>query len=167
MNLLPEKAKRAPESSLNLRSLVGRRYNQWSLKHSLNETKLLAEFKLTRNRDAWFVIRGYKYQVDLSILRWLSINVGQSLVLEFGEDIDIVNNALSSMIARELEQIKHIDTPITLRTPSSRTALANAVSQNRSEIARVQCIFSKREPYLRKTISFCDAKDFKERNKGA
>ena len=88
----------------------------------------MSDFKLTRNRDAWFVIRGYKYQIDLSILRWLALNDGQSLVLEFGEDIDIVNNALTSMIDRELEQIKHLDTPVTLRTPSSKTALANAVS---------------------------------------
>ena len=88
----------------------------------------MTDFKLTRNRDAWFVIRGYKYQIDLSILRWLALNDGQSLVLEFGEDIDIVNNALTSMIDRELEQIKHLDTPVTLRTPASKTALANAVS---------------------------------------
>ena len=32
------------------------------------------------------------------------------------------------MIDRELEQIKHLDAPITLRTPASKTALANAVS---------------------------------------
>ena len=88
----------------------------------------MSDFKLTRNRDAWFVIRGYKYQIDLSILRWLALNDGQTLVLEFGEDIDVVNNALTSMIDRELEQIKHLDKPVTLRTPASKTALANAVS---------------------------------------
>ena len=90
----------------------------------------MSTFRLVRNRDAWFVIRGYKYQVDLSILRWLSIDESQELLLEFGEDIDIVNNALAKgddTFDRELEQVKHLDTPITLRSPASRIAIANAI----------------------------------------
>ena len=90
----------------------------------------MTDFTLARNRDAWFVIRGYKYQIDLTILRWLSISESQTLALEFGEDIDIVNKALvgdTSAIDRELEQVKHLDRPITLRSPECISAIANAV----------------------------------------
>ncbi len=90
----------------------------------------MGDFILGRIRDAWFVIRGYKYQIDLTILRWLSIGDTQILVLECGEDIDIVNTVLakgSGEASRELEQVKHLDTPITLRSPACSAALANAV----------------------------------------
>jgi hypothetical protein len=90
----------------------------------------MSEFTTRRSRDAWFVIRGYKYQVDLTILRWLSIADDQVLILEFGEDIDIVHNAIlshSDEVDRELEQVKHLDRPITLRSPECRVALANAI----------------------------------------
>jgi hypothetical protein len=89
----------------------------------------VADFRTSRNRDAWFVIRGYKYQVDLSILRWLRSSKTQVLLLESGEDIDIVNNAFAAgadVSDRELEQVKHLDDPITLRSAPCRVALANA-----------------------------------------
>lgn len=87
----------------------------------------MTDFKLTRNRDAWFVVRGYKYQIDLSIQRWLSLCDGQELMLEFGEDIDVINKSLLSPVDRELEQVKHLDTPVTLNSPECKVALANAV----------------------------------------
>ena len=88
------------------------------------------EFLLTRNRDAWFVIRGYKYQVDCTILRWVRLKEHHELELECGEDIDIVNRAAlkgPSDLDRELQQIKHLDEPISLRSPACKTAIANAV----------------------------------------
>jgi hypothetical protein len=90
----------------------------------------MSNFTLTRDRDAWFVIRGYKYQVDQTIFRWLRLNEDQELILEAGEDIDVVSNALSKgpdEFDRTLEQIKHLDSPITLRSPSAKIAIANAV----------------------------------------
>lgn len=88
----------------------------------------MLEFQLAKNRDAWFVIRGYRYQVDVTILRWLDLTDAQNLVLEFGEDIDIVNTAINAETPnRELEQVKHLDTNITLRSSASKCALANAV----------------------------------------
>ena len=95
----------------------------------------MAAFRPPRNRDAWFVIRGYKYQVDLTIIRWLALGENQVLILESGEDIDIVGNALGKDSAdecRELEQVKHLDSLITLNSPACKTALANAVSHFRA-----------------------------------
>jgi tetratricopeptide (TPR) repeat protein len=88
-------------------------------------------FVKTRSRDAWFVIRGYTYQIDLTILRWLSLKENQALLLESGEDIDIVTTALNDStdeVDRQLEQVKHLDRPITLRSPECRIAIANAIS---------------------------------------
>jgi hypothetical protein len=49
-----------------------------------------------RDRDAYATIRGYVYQVDLSLLRWLDLEDGQQLELERGEDIDLVSRALGA-----------------------------------------------------------------------
>lgn len=87
-------------------------------------------FRLARNRDAWFVIRGYKYQIDLTILRWLGLDEQQSLHLESGEDIDLVNGAALNSnddVDRVLEQVKHLDSLVTLRSTTCICAIANAV----------------------------------------
>jgi hypothetical protein len=91
----------------------------------------MPQFLETRSRDAWFVIRGYKYQIDLTIVRWLALKDNQALLLEAGEDIDIVTTALKDStdeVARQLEQVKHLDRPITLRSPECRIAIANAIA---------------------------------------
>jgi hypothetical protein len=88
------------------------------------------EFTTERTRDAWAVIRGFVYQVDLTITRWLELEPGQILELERGEDIDLVQQSLTAPAeeqARLLEQVKHRATPITLRTPAAVGALACAV----------------------------------------
>ena len=90
----------------------------------------MPEFVLARNRDAYFVIRGFRYQIDLTIQRWLALREGQLLLLEFGEDIDIVSRALteaSEETVRELEQIKYRERNITLRTADVISCLANAM----------------------------------------
>ena len=47
------------------------------------------------NRDAWSTLRGFVYQVDLTILWWMELTENQVLELvKKGEDIDIVNNSL-------------------------------------------------------------------------
>ena len=66
-------------------------------------------------RDAWNTIRGYVYQVDLTIQRWLDLQPGQILELERGEDIDIVDLVSHSPTAtpeersRLSEQVTHRD----------------------------------------------------------
>lgn len=51
----------------------------------------MATFVLNRNRDASDVIRGYVYQVEWTILRWLSLNPSEQLEIEGGEDIDLIS----------------------------------------------------------------------------
>jgi hypothetical protein len=86
---------------------------------------------LPRDRDAYSTIRGYVYQVDLTLRRWLDLSESQHLELERGEDIDLVNRALNAPntaeASRLLEQIKHREQNLTLRGPAALEALANAV----------------------------------------
>ena len=49
-------------------------------------------FTEIENRDAWSTIRGFVYQVDLTILRWLHLKDNEILELEKGEDIDVITN---------------------------------------------------------------------------
>jgi energy-coupling factor transporter ATP-binding protein EcfA2 len=82
-----------------------------------------------RDQDAWATIRGFFYQADMTIERWLDLRDGQVLELERGEDIDTISCALGADDAealRLLEQVKHRETSVTLRSDSARIALANA-----------------------------------------
>lgn len=64
-------------------------------------------FKAITNRDAWSTIRGFVYQVDMTILRWLSLAENETLQLENGEDIDIISKSFDTdETSRTLEQIK-------------------------------------------------------------
>ncbi|ENA1806876.1 V-type ATP synthase subunit I domain-containing protein [Flavobacterium psychrophilum] len=72
-------------------------------------------FKEITNRDAWSTIRGFVYQVDLTILRWLSLKENQILELEKGEDIDVINRDFQNKeLSRELGQIKYRESNISL-----------------------------------------------------
>ena len=81
------------------------------------------------NRDASPTIRGFAYQVDVTIARWLTLQPEQSLELEYGEDIDLVSHVLTStgeIQKRWLEQVKRHETlALTLRTPEILTAIAH------------------------------------------
>ena len=90
----------------------------------------MAEFVAYRDRDAWFVIRGFRYQIDLTILRWIELREDQTLELEAGEDIDTVARSVEARLEdskRLLEQVKHLDRNITLRSPEAVAAVANAL----------------------------------------
>ena len=90
----------------------------------------MAEFVAYRDRDAWFVIRGFRYQIDLTILRWIELREGQTLELEAGEDIDTVARSVEARpedSKRLLEQVKHLDRNITLRSPEALAAVANVL----------------------------------------
>lgn len=78
-------------------------------------------------RDAWKTIRGFVYQVDLTVLRWLSLGDRQILQLEHGEDIDIVAAALSAgeEEQRILEQVKSLQKSVTLRSRATIEAVGN------------------------------------------
>jgi hypothetical protein len=64
-------------------------------------------FTTIDGRDAWGTIRGYVYQVDVTIHRWLDLSDTDILELERGEDIDIVHRDLKGdELSRELQQLK-------------------------------------------------------------
>jgi len=91
----------------------------------------LSIFTTERDRDAWAAIRGFVFQVILTIDRWLKINENERLELERGEDIDTISRALGALgdeeQARLLEQIKHRESSVTLRSTSVIEFLAAAV----------------------------------------
>jgi hypothetical protein len=87
-----------------------------------------ALFQTSRDRDATATIRGFVYQVDVTLLRWLNLNPGEHLELECGEDIDHVREVLSgdeSSPERIFEAIKNRGTRLTLRSEEALEALAD------------------------------------------
>lgn len=89
----------------------------------------MPSFSPPRLRDACGVFRGFVYQVDLTIDRWLSLPANAALELERGEDIDLVVKWFhgDDEASRLLEQVKHRDRSITLRSPEAVEAIANAI----------------------------------------
>lgn len=86
-------------------------------------------FSTPRERDARATIRGYVYQVELTIARWLDIQAEEQLELERGEDIDLVSSAVTAHgneQERILEQVKHLESvSVTLHSAQVLAALAN------------------------------------------
>jgi hypothetical protein len=93
----------------------------------------MADFNVSRDRDAYHVVRGYRYQIDLTILRWLKLKPQECLELERGEDIDLVNGAVTGSnegLHRTVEQVKHLSRNLTLRSDECLSAIANAVEHS-------------------------------------
>lgn len=94
-----------------------------------------AALTLGRDRDASPTIRGFVYQVDLTIDRWLDLGGEDILELERGEDIDRVSRGVTATGTtdwdRLMEQVKHRDAAVTLRSTSLRSALANFFEHGR------------------------------------
>ena len=85
------------------------------------------QLRFKAQRDAWATIRGYVYQVDLTIQRWLELQPGFELELERGEDVDTIHKAINKRgkpQARLLDQIKARDKNVTLRSSAVLGALA-------------------------------------------
>ena len=83
-------------------------------------------FEEIKGRDAWSTLRGFVYQVDLTILRWLNLGDNEVLELEKGEDVDIVSVDLhKNEISRELEQIKYREATFSLNTEDTLEILFN------------------------------------------
>src|SRR4051794_23444890 len=94
-------------------------------------------FTLARDRDAWPTIRGFVFQVDLTVIRWLQLGDGEALELERGEDIDRLTTLIGGSEADEgrlLEQVKHRKQSITLRSEAARSALANFFEHRRHNL---------------------------------
>lgn len=89
----------------------------------------MSTFNAQLNRSASDTIRGYVYQVDLTIKRWLELQPGESLELECGEDIDLVSYLLGQEQRRN-EQVKHQTGTVNLR--SAITSIANFIEQRQT-----------------------------------
>lgn len=98
-------------------------------------------FIYNSNRSANDVIRGFHYQIELTVLRWLELEGENVIYCEAGEDIDHIKiplseslgNQLSEEQIRILEQIKDRTDAISLRNKEAIIALARfreAVMQN-------------------------------------
>src|SRR5262245_9365084 len=82
------------------------------------------DITLVRDRDAQAAIRGFVYQVDLTLLRWLKLDEADLLLPERAEDIDIVAQWMNGGDEQLLEQVKNLSGNITLNTAAVRGALA-------------------------------------------
>ncbi|MEK6373546.1 MAG: ATP-binding protein [Acidobacteriota bacterium] len=92
------------------------------------------------DRDAAAVIRGFVYQVDVTIRRWLGLADTQILELERGEDIDIVARGIAAgeEEQRITEQVKSREANLTLRSPIAVQSVANfALHRERNPTLRL------------------------------
>jgi len=95
-----------------------------------------------RNNDAWAAIRGYNYQVDLSIDAWLDLNDNEHLELEAYEDIDKISEIIKSdgtidEIIDKIGQVKHLDKPITLKSSAFIESIVNFSEQRLTTNAKL------------------------------
>lgn len=89
----------------------------------------MSTFLPGREQDASATIRGFKYQIQVTVRRWLNLPPDDTLYLECGEDIDRAARSPNAASAeRELEQIKARGRNITIRTADVLQALANFAS---------------------------------------
>ena len=82
-------------------------------------------FVYNPQRDAWKTIRGFVYQVELTVIRWLTLAKDAVLYCECGEDIDQVRQLLEADTTsqeRLLEQVK-VRARITLNSEEVITSL--------------------------------------------
>jgi len=89
------------------------------------------------SRDAWAAIRGYLYQVRMTVLRWLDLDEQTVLFCECGEDMNQLRGLTDSTgtapgLEQLLEQVKHRERRITLRSPEVLRALADFYEARRA-----------------------------------
>lgn len=94
---------------------------------------------LTRDRDAHAVVRGFVYQIDVTLERWLDLADEDELQLEAGEDIDQLAGGLGDVV-RTLEQIKDLERNVTLRTAGAVHAIASFL-EHRSNNPGARLVF--------------------------
>lgn len=82
-------------------------------------------FVFDLKRDACSAVRGFVYQVERTIQAWLELEVGRTLQLEAGEDIDEILGHLQ----RTSTQVKHLTGTITLS--EAAPFLANSLESRR------------------------------------
>ena len=93
-----------------------------------------SDFTVLIGHDASPTIRGFFYQINVTILRWLELPSDHHLELESGEDIDVVRDVFlpGQKRYRALEQIKSLKRHVTLKSPEVLAPLARFLSHERS-----------------------------------
>jgi hypothetical protein len=79
-------------------------------------------------RDAYATIRGYVYQVDVTISWWLSLEKDEELQLECGEDIDRIQKQFmegNAEILRALGQVRYRQRELRLKSAEALQALSS------------------------------------------
>src|SRR2546425_1015291 len=69
-------------------------------------------------RDAWFAIRGFYFQIQTTVRRWIHLSPADVLQCEGAEDIEVLRNAFANgelRVERILEQVK-VRESLTLRS---------------------------------------------------
>jgi len=77
-------------------------------------------------RDAWFAIRGFYYQIQTTVQRWIHLAPRDVLQCESAEDIEVLRNAFVDgelRVERVLEQVKVRET-LTLRSEAVISTIA-------------------------------------------
>lgn len=100
-------------------------------------------------RDASPAIRGFVYQVNLTIRRWLALRENEALELESGEDIDIVARGIATGEEDEriLEQVKDWTVSLTLHSAAAVGSVANfALHRERNPNLRLRFRFTTTAP---------------------
>jgi len=91
-------------------------------------------FTLARDNDASPTIRGFVYQVNLTLLKWINLEDNQILELERGEDIDVITTFLNAQnginSSRLLKQIKNCSDKITLNSLGAKKAIFDFYKHN-------------------------------------
>src|SRR5260370_22563643 len=89
----------------------------------------MSRFVSNPKRNASPAIAGFVYQVNVTILRWLTLQPDELLELERGEDIDIIRREIRSgaaKLSRTLEQVKMRSAEVlTLANPAALSAIAS------------------------------------------
>jgi hypothetical protein len=84
-------------------------------------------------RSAIASFRGYAYQAYQTIRAWLRCGEDEQILCEFGEDIAVVRrDAAGKISAVELDQIKHRQGVITLRSDAVAQAIESLLSHRRA-----------------------------------
>jgi tetratricopeptide (TPR) repeat protein len=100
-------------------------------------------------RAASPTIRGFVYQTNLTIQRWLALRENETLELESGEDIDIVARGFATGEEEEriVEQVKDRTAPLTLRSAAAVESVANfALHRERNPNSRLRFRFTTTAP---------------------
>src|ERR1035438_4891962 len=95
---------------------------------------MAAEFRKIPHRDAYAVIRGFRYQVQVTVLAWIQLPDCELLELEAGEDIDWVRLATESQteVERVLGQSKFRTRSLRLRSPEALMSLFHFYKHKRN-----------------------------------